>query len=119
MLSESPPGAASPQLGFWYAITPSHGGGGSSPHDDSIRLAAYRAIYRHDSLERYAIESLPPIRIIVKNGHVTLEGVVNSQLDKTLAATQARSVPGVFSVTDNLRVEKWGGSREADPPCSF
>jgi hyperosmotically inducible protein len=78
----------------------------TSPHDDSIRLTAYRAIYRHDALERYAIESLPPIRIIVKNGHVTLEGVVNSQLDKTLAATQARSVPGVFSVTDNLKVEK-------------
>lgn len=78
----------------------------TSPHDDSIRLAVFRAIYRHEALERYAIESLPPIRIIVKNGHVTLEGVVNSQLDKTLAATQARSVPGVFSLTDNLTVEK-------------
>ena len=78
----------------------------TSPHDDGIRLAVFRAIYRHEALERYAIESLAPIRIIVKNGHVTLEGVVNSQLDKTLAATQTRSVPGVFSVTDNLRVEK-------------
>jgi hyperosmotically inducible protein len=49
--------------------------------------------------------AVPPIHIIVKNGHVTLEGVVNSRLDKTLAATQARTVAGVFTVTDNLRVE--------------
>ena len=77
----------------------------TSPHDDRIRLEAYRAIYRHDALERYAIMAMPPIHIIVKNGHVTLEGIVNSRLDKTLAATQARIVSGVFSVTDNLQVE--------------
>ena len=77
----------------------------ASTHDDQIRMAAYRAIYRHSSLERYAIQALPPIHIIVKNGHITLEGVVNTQLDKTLAASQARSVPQVFSVTDNLRVD--------------
>jgi hyperosmotically inducible protein len=77
----------------------------TSPQDDRIRLDTYRAIYRHDALERYAILAMPPIHIIVKNGHVILEGIVNSRLDKTLAATQARTVSGVFSVTDNLRVE--------------
>jgi hyperosmotically inducible periplasmic protein len=78
----------------------------ASTNDDRIRLQVYRAIYRHDALEtRYAIQSIPPIHIIVKNGHVTLEGVVDSQLDKTIASTQARSVPGIFKVTDNLRVE--------------
>lgn len=77
----------------------------TSPNDDRIRLDTYRAIYRHDSLERYAIMAVPPIHIIVKNGHITLEGIVNSRLDKTLAATQARTVPGAFTVTDNLRVE--------------
>lgn len=77
----------------------------ASTHDDQIRMAAYRAIYRHDSLERYAIQALPPIHIIVRNGHITLEGVVDTQLDKTIAAAQARSVPQVFSVTDNLRVD--------------
>jgi hyperosmotically inducible protein len=78
----------------------------TSPHDDSIRLNAFRAIYRHDSLERYAIQAIPPIHIIVKNGHLTLEGVVDSLLDKTLAEAQARGVPEVFSVTDNLKVEQ-------------
>jgi len=77
----------------------------TSTHDDQIRMAAYRAIYRHDALERYAIQALPPIHIIVKNGHITLEGIVGSQIDKTIAAAQARSIPQVFSVTDNLRVE--------------
>jgi osmotically-inducible protein OsmY len=48
---------------------------------------------------------VPPIHIIVKNGHVTLEGVVASQADKDIAGIQANSVPGVFSVTNNLRVE--------------
>jgi len=78
-----------------------------SSTDDRIRLAAYRAVYRHDALEtRYATQSIPPIHIIVKNGHVTLEGVVDSQMDKTVATMQARGVSGVFSVTDNLQVEK-------------
>jgi hyperosmotically inducible periplasmic protein len=78
-----------------------------STNDDRIRLDVYRAVYRHDALEtRYAIQSIPPIHIIVKNGHVTLEGVVDSQMDKTIASMQAKSVSGVFSVTDNLRVEK-------------
>jgi hyperosmotically inducible periplasmic protein len=47
-----------------------------------------------------------PIRIIVKNGHVTLEGVVDNEGDKNIANIQANTVSGVFSVTNNLQVVK-------------
>lgn len=76
-----------------------------SPFDDQIRRAAYRAIYGNPALRRYALNPNPPIRIIVKNGNITLAGVVDSEIDKTLAGMQANSVPDVFSVTNNLRVE--------------
>jgi osmotically-inducible protein OsmY len=76
-----------------------------SPNDDRLRIALFRAIYGHPALQRYSIQSVPPIHIIVKNGHVSLEGVVASQSDKNIAGIQANSVPGVFSVTNNLRVE--------------
>ncbi len=75
-----------------------------SSFDDGIRLRTYWAIYSRPGFEKYAIQAYPPIRIIVKNGHVTLEGVVGSKFDKTVAALTARSVPGAFSVTDNLRI---------------
>ena len=75
-----------------------------SPYDDAIRLRTYRAIYSRDGFERYAIQANLPIRIIVKNGNVTLDGVVGTRLDKTIADMTAKSVPGVFSVTDNLKV---------------
>jgi hyperosmotically inducible protein len=75
-----------------------------SPTDDAIRMRAYRAIYSREGFEKYAFRALLPIRIIVKNGNITLEGMVGSRLDKTLAETAARSVPGAFSVTDNLRI---------------
>jgi hyperosmotically inducible periplasmic protein len=77
-----------------------------SPNDDRIRLAAYRAIYGQPSLDRYALQAVPPIHIIVKNGNVTLEGVVANEGDKNLANMRANGVSGVFSVTNNLRVEK-------------
>jgi len=77
----------------------------ASPQDDRIRLATYRAIYRHDALERYALSAVPPIHIIVNKGNITLEGIVDSKLDKQLAESQARSVPGTFSVTNNLQVD--------------
>ena len=77
-----------------------------SPNDDRIRLAVYRAIYGHTSLNRYALRAVPTIHIIVKNGDVTLEGVVSTQGDKDIAALQANGVSGVFSVKNNLRVEK-------------
>jgi len=78
----------------------------TSPMDDQIRVAAYRAIYGNASLNTYALRAVPPIHIIVKNGHVTLEGIVARQMDKQIAEQQAKSVPNVFSVTDNLRVEE-------------
>jgi hyperosmotically inducible periplasmic protein len=77
-----------------------------SPMDDQIRRATYRAIYGNDVLSQYALRAVPPIHIIVKNGHVTLEGVVARQMDKQVAEVQAKSVPNVFSVTNNLRVEE-------------
>lgn len=76
-----------------------------SPDDDAIRLATYRAIYGDPALNRYAHQAIPPIHIIVKNGNVTLEGVVATEADKNIAGIRANSVPGVFSVTNNLRVE--------------
>jgi hyperosmotically inducible protein len=77
-----------------------------SPNDNRIRRAEYRAIYGQAALNRYALQAVPPIHIIVENGHVTLEGVVASESDKNIANIQANSVSGVFSVTNNLRVEK-------------
>lgn len=78
-----------------------------SPNDDRIRLEAFRAIYGHPSLNRYALQAVSPIHIIVKNGNLTLEGVVAiaNEGDKNIANIQANSVPGVFKVTNNLRVE--------------
>jgi len=76
-----------------------------SPMDDQIRRAEYRAIYGDPNIgTRYGYQALPSIHIIVKNGHVTLEGVVDNQFDKTLINTRANSVPNVFSVTNNLQV---------------
>jgi hyperosmotically inducible protein len=77
-----------------------------SPIDDRIRRQLYRAIYGYPALERYALGVQKPIRIIVKNGHVSLEGVVDSEGDKNLAGIRANGLPGVFSVTNNLQVVK-------------
>lgn len=76
-----------------------------SSFDDRIRLATYRAIYRQPGLDRLSIQAVPPIHIIVKNGNVTLEGVVSNKGDATRAFIAANGVPGAFSVTNNLRVE--------------
>jgi hyperosmotically inducible protein len=77
-----------------------------SPMDDQIRMAAYRAIYGDSSLStRYGFRALPSIHIIVKNGHVTLEGVVANEADKNLINIRANGVPNVFSVTNDLQVE--------------
>ena len=78
----------------------------ASMNDDRLRLALFRATYSNAMLSRYAIQAVPPIHIIVKGGHATLEGVVASEADKNVAYIQASSVPGVFSVTNHLRVEK-------------
>lgn len=77
-----------------------------SPLDDRLRVRLYRAIYGYGPLERYAMPVIKPIRIVVKNGHVTLEGVVDNQGDKNLAGLRANGVSGIFSVTNNLQVVK-------------
>ena len=77
-----------------------------SPMDDRLRIRLYRAIYGYSALERYALGVQKPIRIIVKGGHVTLEGVVDSQGDKNLVGIRANGVSGAFSVTNNLQVVK-------------
>jgi len=76
-----------------------------SPLDERIRRAEFRAIYSEPALEKYAYGAVPPIHIIADNGKVTLEGVVDSEADKNLAGLRANGVSGVFSVTNNLRVE--------------
>jgi hyperosmotically inducible protein len=72
--------------------------------DDRIRAVTARAVYGYPSLTRYAIDPAKPIRIVVQNGNVTLEGVVISQADKEIAGIRANGVPGVFKVTNDLQV---------------
>src|SRR5713226_7383664 len=76
----------------------------TSPMDDQLRRALYRAIYGDPQLSKYSWSSVASIHIIVKNGNVTLEGVVDSEGDKNLAGLRANSVPDVFSVKNNLVV---------------
>ena len=76
-----------------------------SSFDDNIRAATYRSIARMGGLYRYLQGTNPSLHIVVDRGHVTLEGVVSGRGDKTLAYHAANRVPGVFSVTNNLRVE--------------
>lgn len=78
----------------------------TSPNDDRIRRAVFRAIYSDPTMDRYAIQAVPPIHIIVKNGTVALEGVVATEADKNIAGIRANGVPGVFSMVNNLRIEK-------------
>jgi len=77
-----------------------------SPNDDRIRRAVYRAIYGSTGLDRYALRAVPTIHIIVNNGKVTLEGAVATEMDKNLANIKASGVGGVFSVQNNLQVDK-------------
>lgn len=76
-----------------------------SPFDDRIRLNVLRAVYGQSALNRYALGVQAPIRIIVKNGTVMLEGIVNNETDRNIANIQANGVFGVFEVKNNLRVE--------------
>ncbi len=77
-----------------------------SPMDDRIRMATYRAIYGRPGLDRYGMRAVPTIHVIVKNGHVTLAGIVANQADKNLAGIMANGVFGVFQVNNELRTEK-------------
>jgi len=78
----------------------------TSFHDDRIRRSVYYALYSDPVLNRYALQARPPIHIIVKNGDVSLEGVVSRQMEKNVAGIRANTVSGVFSVSNNLRVER-------------
>jgi hyperosmotically inducible protein len=77
-----------------------------SPTDDAIRLAVARNIYNSNALDRYGFQSQPPIHIIVKKGTVVLEGVVDSDSDKSVAGLKAREINGVFDVKNNLSVAR-------------
>ena len=77
-----------------------------SPQDDRLRRAVYRKLYGYYSpLFRYAVQSIPSIHIIIKNGHATLKGVVANKGDAQLAYIRARSVPGLFNVKTELQLE--------------
>ena len=75
-----------------------------SPFDNQIRRAEYRTIFSTGGLGRYTMGAIPPVHIIVANGHVTLVGTVMNQMDRNIAGIAANSVPGVFSVTNNLQI---------------
>ena len=77
-----------------------------SSMDDQLRRRLYRTIYGYAPLQKYALGVQQPIRIIVKSGRVTLEGVVDNEADKNMAGIRANGVPGIFSVTNNLQVVK-------------
>ena len=85
----------------------------TSPYDDRLRLAVARAIFSHPVLSKYvwpgtSFGLLPhrsDIHIVVKNGKVTLEGVVLRKTDSDVAFLMANHVFGVFSVTNKLQVE--------------
>ncbi len=77
-----------------------------SNFDDGIRLRVLRAVYGQPALQRYQLGAQPSIRILVKNGEVTLEGIVLNDMERNIANIQANAVFGVFKVNNNLRVEK-------------
>jgi hyperosmotically inducible protein len=83
-----------------------------SPNDDQIRREVARAIYNQDGLYRYFQGAVPPIRIIVDNGHVTLKGFVDNESDKTMAKLAANQVPGVFSVDEQLQVANQSAAKK-------
>ena len=89
----------------------------ASPDDDRIRRAEYRAIFSDPSLEKYSFGTVQPVHIIVKGGHVTLEGAVLNDGDKNLMNIRANGVPGVFSVNNNLRIENSKSESQNSKPA--
>jgi hyperosmotically inducible periplasmic protein len=77
-----------------------------STFDDSLRRRTVRALYGDSALGKYAIDPARPIRIIIDGGHVALYGEVISPMDKQIAGMRVGQIPGVFSVENNLVVEK-------------
>jgi len=84
----------------------------ASPSDDELRRGIYRAIYENSTLARYAVQTLPSIHIIVRNGNVTLEGNVESLADSTLAATRASGVANLQRFKNNLVVLPRASARQ-------
>ena len=82
-----------------------------SPMDDQLRRAEFRAIYGEAGMQRYANQPIPAIHIIVKNGNVTLEGVVDTEMDINITNLRANQVPNVFSVKNNLVVAAYSKKR--------
>jgi hyperosmotically inducible protein len=78
----------------------------ASFNDDRIRTQVARAVFSDPRLSSYAIQPVPPIHIVVQNGHVDLVGIVRTQAEKDSAFIRANQVPGVFSVNNNLQVEQ-------------
>jgi hyperosmotically inducible periplasmic protein len=77
-----------------------------SAFDNTLRLRLYQAIYGYSQLQKYALSANKPIRIVVKNGHATLEGMVDNEVDKNIAGIQAEGVRDVFSVKNNLQIAR-------------
>lgn len=77
-----------------------------STFDDSLRRRTVRALYGDSALGKYAVDPARPIRIIIDGGHVALYGEVISPMDKQIAGMRVGQIPGVFSVENNLVVEK-------------
>jgi len=82
-----------------------------SPNDDRIRAQVFRAVYGYPLLNQFLMDPEKPIRIQVENGHVTLYGMVDNQAEKNAAGIQANTVPGVFSVTNDIQVASGGGEK--------
>lgn len=77
-----------------------------SPFDDELRLRVARAIYRDPVLSRYAMGAVPSIHVIVDNGHVTLTGAVNSDMEKQVAGIRASGAGmSLGPVVNNISVE--------------
>jgi hyperosmotically inducible protein len=85
-----------------------------SPNDDRIRREAFRAIYGFPALNKYAWESVQSIHIIVDNGTLTLEGIVDNESDKNAAEIQAKGVSGAFKVVNDLKVGAPSRSAQGD-----
>jgi hyperosmotically inducible periplasmic protein len=77
-----------------------------SMFDDQLRSAIASQIYRDPLFWNYAIQVNPPIHVVVQGGHVTLKGVVNSEVERRTAESKARSTTGVFSVKNELRLDR-------------
>jgi hyperosmotically inducible protein len=77
-----------------------------SPFDNDLRIRAYNALFGYPALSRYALNSRPPIHIVVNRGNITLTGVVNNEMDRVLAYNRIRSLPGAFTVNNELRLDE-------------